>query len=440
MNIAWVTPFSEESAIGRFSRLVVSCLHDLGHEVTVIRSECVELLQTPHYPVNVEVLPWTALRENPRSAGGYDVFVHNIGNYYPFHAGNLELLDLFGGTIVFHDFYLLNLFHGWRASVGRTNADFVLEACYGRGSAGKIDEALSKPDHLSYTALRFPMTEWLARLADGAVAHSGFYLNRLYASCPGPVTVIPLAYDSLGHFTPTEDKTPSQLVTVLTFGNINPNKRVASVMRAIGGSNLLRSRVDYKIVGLIDDSARQALRTLATEAGLSRVTFTGQVSDAALHEYLDCADIICCLRWPALEGASASAIEAMLTSRPVLVTDTGFYSELPNDLVFKVRPEHEIEDISRHLELLVESPRNGAIIGRRAASYATRIFSTDSYASSIVSFLNEVIEGKPLVETSRRIGRMLGNIGLRSSDPALDSIAGTMRDLFRAQSVPFVKS
>jgi glycosyltransferase involved in cell wall biosynthesis len=436
MKIAWVTPFNEESAIGRFSRLVVMSLHDLGHEVTVIRSESTDLLRTVHYPVSLEVLPWTALRDCPQRAQGYDIFVHNIGNYYPFHAGNLGLLDLFGGAVIFHDFYLLGLFHGWRPLAGQAEARFVLETLYGQGAAEEIDTSLTRPDYLSYTAQRFPMTEWLARSADGAIAHSGFYLDRLSAACAGPVTVIPLAYDSLGQFTPADEKTPSQLLTVLTFGNINPNKRVTSVIKAIGGSDLLRDRIDYKIVGLIDDGTRQALQALAAEVGLSHLTITGQVSDSTLHEYLDRADIICCLRWPALEGASASAIESMFTGRPVLVTDVGFYSELPDDTVFKVRLEQEGEDVTRHLELLVESPDIGVATGRRAAAYAARVFTADSYAASLVPFLAEVIESKPLVEVSRRIGRTLGALGFRPSDPALDSIAGTMKDLFLSRSIP----
>jgi glycosyltransferase involved in cell wall biosynthesis len=435
MKIAWVTPFNEESAIGRFSRLVGMALHDLGHQVTVIRSESPELLHTFHYPVSLEVLPWTVLRDNPRRVRQYDIVVHNVGNYYSFHAGNLALLDLFGGTIVFHDYYLLNLFQGWSALAGQTAADLVVESLYGRGAAEEVSTARSRSNYLSHTAQRFPMTEWLARSADGAIAHSGFYLNQLYAACPGPVTVIPLAYDSLGQVTPAVDKTPSQLVTLLTFGNINSNKRVNTVIRAIGGSDLLRDRIDYQVVGLIDDHARQALQALAAELGYGRVTFTGQVSDAGLHEHLDRADVICCLRWPALEGASASAIESMLTGRPVLVTDTGFYSELPDDSVFKIRPEHEREDIARHLERLVESPEIGVATGKRAAAYAGRVFTAASYAASIVPFLTEVIEGKPLVDASRQIGRTLGDLGIRPSDPALDKIAGTMRDLFLSRSV-----
>jgi glycosyltransferase involved in cell wall biosynthesis len=436
MKIAWVTPFNEESAIGRFSRLVVSSLHHLGHDVTVIRSECEDLLHAFHYPTCLEVLPWTVLRDNPRIVRKFDIVVHNIGNYYSFHAGNLDLLELFGGVVIFHDYYLLNLFHGWRALAGQTRADFVLASIYGWGAAGEISKALNRPDYLSYTAQRFPMTEWLASLANGAIAHSGFYLNRLYAACAGPVTVIPLAYDSLGRVTPAEEKTPSRRVKVLTFGHINLNKRVASVMRAIGGSDLLRDRIDYQIVGLIDDDARQALQALAAEVGLGRVTFTGQVSNATLHEYLDRADVICCLRWPALEGASASAIESMLTGRPVLVTDTGFYSELPDGTVFKVRPEHEREDVMRHLELLVRNPEVGVATGHRATAYAARVFTADSYAASIIPFLTEVIESKPLVDASRRIGRTLGDLGIRPSDPALDNIARTMRDLFLRRSLP----
>ena len=98
--------------------------------------------------------------------------------------------------------------------------------------------------------------------------------------------------------------------------------------------------------------------------------------------------------------------------------------------------EQEGEDVTRHLELLVESPDIGVATGRRAAAYAARVFTADSYAASLVPFLAEVIESKPLVEVSRRIGRTLGALGFRPSDPALDSIAETMKDLFLSRSIP----
>ena len=40
------------------------------------------------------------------------------------------------------------------------------------------------------------MTEWLAQKATACVAHAPFYAERLRLACPGPIAVMPLAYDS----------------------------------------------------------------------------------------------------------------------------------------------------------------------------------------------------------------------------------------------------
>ncbi len=80
------------------------------------------------------------------------------------------------------------------------------------------------------------------------------------------------------------------------------------------------------------------------------VVIHGEVNDPTLQAFLRDADVISCLRWPALEGASASTIEGMLAGKPVIVTDVGFYQTLPGSCVLKVRSEADrAEDLAAHL-------------------------------------------------------------------------------------------
>ena len=431
MKIAWVTPFSTRSAIGRFSRLVTAALERQGHAVTVVRSEAPDLLSEEAHPHPGPVLPWTALAGEPGRAGDFDVLVYNAGDNYLFHAGVIALLPKHPGAVVFHDFYLLNLFHAWRHFGAGPDADAVADALYGPGSAEAILELIARPDHMAEAADRFPMTEWIAAQADGAVAHAGFYADRLRRAAPGPVTVLPLAYDTLGAFTPLHERPPSRPLTVLTVGNVNPNKRVDSVLQAIGGSDALRGACRYRVVGAVEEGERRRLQDVAALVGVADLTITGAVPDAVLHAEMEAADVIACLRRPPLEGASASAVEAMLSGRPVLVSEGGFYADLPDHLVFKVRPETEVADVRRHLLALREDPRLGALVGRRAAAWAARTFAPDAYAARLVPFLEEVVRGQPLLRTAARLGRTAAGLGLGPDDPLLGRLAGVMDGLFR---------
>jgi glycosyltransferase involved in cell wall biosynthesis len=91
-----------------------------------------------------------------------------------------------------------------------------------------------------------------------------------------------------------------------------------------------------------------------------------------------------CLRWPSLEGGSASAIESMLYRKPTMVTDTGFYAEIPSDCVIKIAHEDEVANICSALEQLCSKPELREQIGERASRWAAVTYSADTYARQLV--------------------------------------------------------
>ena len=56
MKIAWVTPLSRRSAIGRVSAAIVKALGERDHEITVIRSER-ERVDADFNPPNLKLNP-----------------------------------------------------------------------------------------------------------------------------------------------------------------------------------------------------------------------------------------------------------------------------------------------------------------------------------------------------------------------------------------------
>ena len=127
------------------------------------------------------------------------------------------------------------------------------------------------------------MTEWMARFGHGSVAHSSFYADRLRRCCGGPVAMIPLAYDALADFRPLAGREQSSNVSGLTIGHVNQNKRVESVIRAIGGSDMLRDRCRYHVVGLVTDQERDRLKAVARTVSFHGLEITGEVSNEILR-------------------------------------------------------------------------------------------------------------------------------------------------------------
>ena len=227
MKLAWVTPYNTRSAIGRFSRMIVSGLGAADHVVTMVRCEAVEVLNATEALPGAELVRWDEVCSTPDFLSSFDAVVYNIGNHYPFHAGALELLHRFPGVVIFHDYFLLDLFRGWCAAMGSQGlGDRIVDDLYGEGAALRLHAVDGGPDFWEYASEHFPMTEWIGRLAHGAVAHSSFYAERLRHCCGGPVTVMPLAYDALADFQPLAGRKQSSNVNILTIGHINQNKRV----------------------------------------------------------------------------------------------------------------------------------------------------------------------------------------------------------------------
>jgi len=432
MKIAWVTPYNTRSGIGRFSRRVAEALSNAGHAVTIVRSEAAaELLNGSDVLPGTEVIRWDEVCYEPDFWSSCDAVVHNIGNNYIFHAGAIELLQRFPGVVIVHDYFLLDLFHGWCAATGsRPLGDRILDDLYGEGAALRLHTIDGGPGFWEYASEHFPVTEWIGRLAHGAVAHSSFYADRLRLSCGGPVAVLPLAYNALSDFQPLAGREQSSDVTVLTIGDVNQNTRVEFVIRAIGNSDVLRERCRCHVVGLVTDQERERLKAVARAVSFQNLRITGEVSDRILRAEIEAADLICCLRWPVLDGGSASAVEAMLSGRPVIVTDAGSHRDLPDDLVFKVDPQRELGALTSQLTRLVLDRALRVAVGAQAAAWAKAAFSVDSYVARLVPLLEEVARLRPTLGTAAHFGHLFADLGLLPNDPAVERLATVLESLF----------
>jgi glycosyltransferase involved in cell wall biosynthesis len=220
----------------------------------------------------------------------------------------------------------------------------------------------------------------------------------------------------------------SQAVTVLTVGVMNANKCVDRVIAAIGASPTLTGVVAYRLVGPIEPAEADRLATLAAEAGVD-LAIHGAVADQELDAHLAAADVICCLRNPVLEGSSASAIEAMLAGRPLIVADAGFYGELPDELVFKVAADVPVADIMQALERLVADEPLRRRIGGKARAWAERSFSLAGYAQALEDLAGETLRALPVLSVGRQIGAELAGFGLGAQDAAIDRIGATLAEI-----------
>ncbi len=424
-RVAWAGPWNARSAIGASGALVAAELAARGHDVAVFRTETGELLDMPPRPAPGHVMP---LANAPLDvlARDYDAFIVNLGDHYGHHGAAIPALLRLPAVAVFHDAFLANLFNGWIvAGGGDAVVGPALSAVYGAAEAGAPGSFLLPLEEM---AIRRPMLEWFAAFAAGAVVHANHYAERARSVCPGPVEVVPLAYESYA-LPPPREVGPEGEVVVATVGHINRNKRVADMLRAMADSEPLRERVRYRLIGPVEPAERAALGDLARSLGVPEPEFTGWVEDADMPRRLAGVDVICCLRNPVLEGASASLIVALRSGRPVLVSDHGPYAEVPDGLVLKCRPGHEATDVRLHLEALLADPAPARAMAGRARAYAAETFTARNYADGLLALADRATEGLPAVRAGMGIGRTLAGFGMAPDDPAGGRIAAALDDL-----------
>jgi len=421
MRIAWAAPMNRRSAIGRMAVAVAEALARRGHEVEIIRAEAESELEGPTHPTTLAVrLPHQLDFRRPRA--GYDLAVVHVGDFYPFHAAFFELVDKLPCLGVFHDFYLFNLFCGWlhAEELGPEAQEAEVASVYGSAMVETGRRARAGEASLEEIAQNLPMTEWAARRCVGALAHSDYYLDRLDA-CAGPIAMSHLPWEGRS-VAPLQVKQGGK-ATALTLGVMNPNKCADAVIAAITSSERLKAGLRYVLAGPIQPDERSRLEALAQEGGYDGLTILGAVDDADLVANLESADLICCLRKPVLEGASASAIEGMLSARPTVVVDAGFYGELPNDLVFKVSPEVETAELAAVLERLLDDEPLRRETGLKAQAWAEDHFSIDRYTDALEALMQETVDALPLLRLGSVFGHELRSFGLAPDDPSVDRIS-----------------
>ena len=417
------TPGLRASAIGRMATLVVHALSAAGHDVTVVRCEQENLMNQAPHDFGVDLLHWTDRARVDSVVAAADTVVYQVGDNYEFHVGCLEWLERAPGIVCLHDFFLGHLFWSW-ANQHPSRARAVLKLWYGEAIAADYFGHRDSAAFIDATADFAPMTEWIGAMASGVITHSNWGVKRLFHACPGPVHVVPLPYNAPGggNGAPPDD---SRTFRILTIGHVNPNKRIGSVISAIGNSPVLRDHTVYRLVGSVQADTVVNLSGLARNHQVNLV-ISDELDNAALVTAIDQADVVTCLRWPSLEAASASAIEAMLYGKPVIVTDVHFYSELPDDCVLKIDPNDEVQSLQRALERLYHSPELRRALGSRAQQWAQTVFRADNYAASLVQMAADVSQVRPALTAIDRLTQTLGRWGARSDLLSADHTSGPL--------------
>ena len=150
---------------------------------------------------------------------------------------------------------------------------------------------------------------------------------------------------------------------------MNASKRIPELLRAFADVRAGYPEAVLLLVGPTSpgfDLDRRLQRLGLDDDGLVR---EGWVDERRLWELMAGVDVSVNLRHPTMGETSGVAIRSLSLGKPLVVSDVGWFSELPDDAALKVPVDaHEVETLTAALELLVAREDVRAQMGRAASA------------------------------------------------------------------------
>jgi glycosyltransferase involved in cell wall biosynthesis len=315
---------------------------------------------------------------DPRS---FDAILYQIGNHR-FHAYAIAMLQAWPGAVVLHEAVLHHLFADLHLSRGRAGA-YVREAGVsgGVGAARRaVETALGQAPPAWYDE---PMLGRVACAARGVIVHSRHAREATLRACP-PASVEVI---HLGTAPPVDGPEPDGPFTVGVFGGLTPEKRIRSVVRACQ----LLPDARLLLVGEVSP----ALTLGEPPPG---VRLTGRVEPAEMERLIGRCHVCVQLRWPTAGEASAATLRVLRRGRPTIVSDCGWFAELPADAVARtpagLDEGDEVARLAAELTALAADPERRRRLSGAARAYAASC-GWETAADRYAAFLGEIAATAP---------------------------------------------
>jgi glycosyltransferase involved in cell wall biosynthesis len=346
-----------------------------------------------------------------------DVALYHIGNDPDAHGWILDALQARPGVVVLHEYVLHHLVAG--VTIGRRNGRAYLDAMERElGVAGRL-LGLGVLDNLlpllwETQPERYPLAGAVLDRARGVIVHSAYVAERARAAgYGGRLWRIPHPAWPTAAVRPAEGLRGEPLIGC--FGFLNMNKRIPQLLEAF--ASLRRSRPDARLLlvggaGERFDVGRR-LERLGLSEGVERRDY---VPEAELWSWMAACDVLVNLRHPTMGETSGSVIRALSLGKALVVSDVGWFAELPGDAVLKV-PVDEFEVPVLEAALLLAAD-HAAVLGAAARAYVEREHAlprvADAYAAALaVAAGGDAVDDAVLL----RIAAAAAELGIEDTTP-----------------------
>lgn len=395
-TLAYVSPLPPlKTGIASYSEELLSELSTY-YEITLVSDqEEVESSLKKTFPV-------LSPKEFLDKAFSFERILYHLGNS-PFHGYQISLLREVPGVVVLHEVFLSDLMLFAERS-GSYPWAFV-SALYEEGGYG----ALLKLKQSSPEAFLkdFPLASLVVNFSLGAILHSEHALSLLKKFYP-QIDLFRLRIVPHLRKLPSPKNLLSKEASfvVSTFGFITPLKQVETLLQAFSYSRLSKAEgVRLYLVGEVPfPEYEKLLRKRVEELGLAeRVVLTGYVERETYESYLWHSDLVVQLRGDSRGETSGALLDALAFGKPVLVNAHGFFAELPEGVVYKIRENFSVEELAWALEELYENQALRESLGLKAKAYVAEAHNPSKVAKLYFEALESLYERSEEVKVYRKL-------------------------------------
>jgi len=339
-----------------------------------------------------------------------DVALYHVGNDSEAHGWIVEALRRRPGIVVLHDYVLHHLVVG--LTFARGDAAGYLAAMEREGGlVGRLlayavlDNKL--PPLWETRPEDYPLTGEILKDATALIVHSHYVEAHVRAlGYDGPIVRIPHPAWPVPSTAPaTVEGEP----LFGCFGHLNETKRIEELVHAFSRVRERHPNARLLLVG----SLAVRLARLELPEGVEHRDY---VPEDELWSLMAACDAIVSLRSPTMGETSGSAIRALSLGKPLVVSDVGWFAELPDDAVIKVPvDEYEEDTMTAALEALTDSNVRAAM-SAAAVDLIEKEHRVDRVAEAYAAALEE-LAGGPAVQQKvvEEVAQAAAEVGLENT-------------------------
>lgn len=369
-----------------------------------------------------------------KNADRFDRIIYQMGGS-SYHLYMYEIIKKFEGVVVFHDFYMSQLYYSGDL---RYTHLFYDELYYSHGF--KVFDFF-KESGLGQTILNYPANLSLIDNSLGIITHSNEpkrIFDSLYGSSDDFFSFIPLLRKPAKCIEKNESKKrlnlPQHKFIISTFGYIGSTKLTLEIVKSFSKlDTIVKNNSLLLIVGQsTSDHYMDMIKNSVAENSIQEnVKFVGWSDNESYKDYLNATDLAIQLRSDSRGESSAAVLDCFNYSLPVIINNHGSMKDLPRDSAYFIEEKFSIDELAEAINKIYTDRALREKLASNSKEYLDKVHNPQICAKMYYEAVEQIYAKKPILK------EMIKDFKDSNSDLIMLSktISSVKKPLFRQKTI-----